>query len=738
MLYADIIVDISSKNLDKIFQYGVPPDLEDQVCVGMVVNVPFGKSDREVAGYVVGLTADPSWEAGKIKMIRSCRNSAETTESRLILLAVWMKSRYGSTMAQALRTVFPIKARMDAKEKKIIVLRASREKAEEFRGLWQKKNYRARIRLLEHMIQQGQADQGETLRLLGIGRNVVEALEKEGLVQVVSREQMRNPVDLPADARREVVLSVQQEQAVEEICQEWAGADRPCLLHGVTGSGKTQVYMELMGRTLRQGRQAIVLIPEISLTYQLVMGFYGRFGDQVSVIHSRLSQGEKYDQMKRAKAGEISIMIGPRSALFTPFPRLGLIVLDEEQEQAYKSEQAPRYHAREVAIHRGQLEGAHVVFGSATPSLATYYKCQRGEYRKCVLDSRYRQRPMPQVSIVDMREEIRAGNRSILSRKLQQEMEQRLEKREQVMLFLNRRGYLGFITCRSCGYVLKCPHCDVSLTDHNDGTSVCHYCGHTQRQQKTCPICGSSYIGGFHAGTQQIEEVVKKRFPASRILRMDHDTTRGKKGHWEILRAFQEREADILVGTQMIVKGHDMPGVTLVGALAADMSLFAADHASGERTFQLLTQAVGRSGRGETAGSAVIQTYQPEHYSITCAARQDYEGFYREEIGYRELMGYPPVSGMMGILGFGHDERQLDRAMGFIRQFISRLGAGRDAQVIGPTALAVGKVQDVYRRVIYVKEKEEDRLRKLKDQVEAYVQINEGFRGLQIQFDFHI
>lgn len=737
-LYADVVVDISSKNLDKVFQYEVPPDLEDRICVGVVVSVPFGQGDREVAGYVVALSAHPAWEDGKIKTIRSLKNSAETTEAKLIRLAAWMKQQYGSTMAQALRTVFPIKTRVNAREEKRILLQAPEDKARQTRDLWQKKNYRARVRLLDYMIQQRQADHGRTLRLLGIDKSVVDALEKAGLVRVVSQEQVRDPVDIPDTLGEQVRLSHPQMQAVEEICREWEEADRPCLLHGVTGSGKTQVYMELIDRVLRQGRQAIVLIPEISLTYQVVMGFYGRFRKQVSVIHSRLSQGEKYDQMKRAKAGEISIMVGPRSALFTPFSRLGLIVVDEEQEQAYKSEQVPRYHAREVAICRARLEKAHVVFGSATPSLDTYYKCQQGAYRKCVLDSRYQHRPLPQVSIVDMREEIRAGNRSILSRKLQDEMEQRLGKREQVMLFLNRRGYAGFITCRSCGYVVKCPHCDVSLADHANGTSVCHYCGYTQRQQKVCPQCGSPYIGGFQAGTQQIEAVVKKRFPSGRILRMDYDTTRRKKGHYEILRAFQDQEADILIGTQMIVKGHDMPNVTLVGVLAADLSLFAGDHTSSERTFQLLTQAVGRSGRGDAAGSAVIQTYQPEHYSIVCAARQDYESFYQQEIAYRELMDYPPASGMMGILGFGRDEQQLVKAMGFIRRFIIQASAGRECQVIGPAAPAVGKVQDVYRQVVYVKDKKKERLRKIKDQVEAYVQINSGFRELQIQFDFHI
>ncbi len=740
MLYADIVVDISHERLDRVFQYEVPAELEEEICVGMVVQVPFGRGDREISGYVVEITQNPSMDPDKIKKILSLKSSPETTESKLILLAAWMKRQYGGTMIQALRTVFPVKAKMKAKEQHTIVMRCSAEQAEQIGNLWRKKNYKARIRLLEYILQKKKADYGETLRLLGIGKTVVSALEEAGILQVVSSESQRSPLDFSTDISEsaEDILTSEQQQAVEEICREWDKEDRPCLLYGVTGSGKTRVYMELICRTLQAGRQAIVLIPEIALTYQVVMGFYEKFREQVSVLHSRLSSGEKYDQMKRAKAGEISIMVGPRSALFTPFPRLGLVIIDEEQEQAYKSEQAPRYHAREAAIYRGQLENAHVVFGSATPSLDTYYQCQQGRYRKCVMNARYHQRPMPQVSVVDMRQELKEGNRSILSRRLQGEIQRRLENREQVILFLNRRGYAGFITCRSCGHVLKCPHCDVSLAEHNNGTSVCHYCGYSQKKLTVCPQCGSPYIGGFKAGTQQIEEIVKERFPQGRILRMDYDTTRGKKGHWEILRAFREQEADILIGTQMIVKGHDIPNVTLVGILAADMSLHAGDYAGGERTFQLLTQAVGRAGRGEAAGSAVIQTYQPEHYSIVCAARQDYSGFYEKEIAYRELMAYPPASGMMGVLGFGRNEEQLAVAMEFIGKFIARADKGADYQVIGPTVPVIGKIQDVYRRILYVKARNPKNLRKLKDQIGAYVEINPGFRDLHIQFDFHI
>ena len=390
--------------------------------------------------------------------------------------------------------------------------------------------------------------------------------------------------------------------------------------------------MEMIARVIRDGKQAIVLIPEIALTYQTVMRFYKRFGERISILNSRMSNGERYDQMMRAKAGNIDVMIGPRSALFTPFPNLGLIVIDEEHEPTYKSEQIPRYHARETAIARAKLEGASVVLGSATPSLEAFYRSHvgkklsgtsmaDGEYREffgggweeeqyelLTLKNRSQKQSLPEVHVVDLREELKKGNRSIISEKLHELMEERLEKKQQIMLFINRRGYAGFVSCRNCGHVVKCQHCDVSLTSHRGGKLVCHYCGHEEQDISVCPECGSKHIGGFRVGTQQIEDLIKKEFPSARVLRMDMDTTKEKDGHEKILEQFASEDADILVGTQMIVKGHDFPNVTLVGILAADMSLYADDYRAGERTFQLLTQAAGRAGRGSEKGEVVIQT----------------------------------------------------------------------------------------------------------------------------------
>ena len=547
----------------------------------------------------------------------------------------------------------------------------------------------------------------------------------------------RNPIKERVEEWQPVIYTDEQQNAIDRFRADYLKGDRKTyLLHGVTGSGKTEVYMEMIARVIRDGKQAIVLIPEIALTYQTVMRFSKRFGNRISILNSRMTDAERYDQMMRAKNGAIDVMIGPRSALFTPFPNLGLIVIDEEHEPTYKSEQVPRYHARETAIERARLAGASVILGSATPSLEAFYRAGQGEYELLELRERSKKQDLPNVYTVDMREELKKGNRSIISQKLHELIEDRLEKNQQIMLFLNRRGYAGFVSCRSCGYVAKCPHCDVALSAHRGGKLVCHYCGYEEREQNICPECGSKHIGGFRAGTQQIEEIVKAEFPSARVLRMDMDTTKEKDGHQKILEIFSNEEADILIGTQMIVKGHDFPNVTLVGVLAADMSLYADDYRAGERTFQLLTQAAGRAGRGREKGEVVIQTYSPEHYAIVTASDQDYKAFYEEEIAYRQLMGYPPVEQLMVILTFGEDEALVETASTYLKQYAERVNQ-KNAVVIGPTSPYVGKVNDVYRKVIYIKHAEYGTLVHMKDKLEKYIEVNPGFQKLRIQFDFN-
>ena len=738
MIFADIIIDISSEKLDRSFQYRVPEELEKEIKVGMVVSIPFGNGNQLRKGYVTGLTREPKVDPARLKNICGISSAEETTESRLIALAAWMRENYGSTMIQALQTVLPIQEKMKAKEKRYLCLKISREEAEKLLEELEKTRFKARTRLLRELLKEPRLDVSYASKELGATTSVVKKMTEQGIISIEYEELLRNSLDTEKlRLEEELPLTPEQETAVREILREWEKeTPRPVLIDGVTGSGKTQVYMKLIETVLDQGQQAIILIPEIALTYQTVRRFYARFGEKVSVINSRQSQGERYDQFKRARRGEVQVMVGPRSALFTPFANLGLIVIDEEHESSYKSENSPRYHARETAVERARLEHARVVLGSATPSLEAYHKAMEGTYGLVKLQSRYQDRPMPLVSVVDLREELKAGNRSVLSRKLKEAMKDRLEKREQIILFLNRRGYAGFVSCRSCGQVMKCPHCDVSLSEHNNGRLLCHYCGYETVKPQACPVCGSPYIGGFKAGTQQIEKVVKEAFPGVRTLRMDFDTTRTKGSYEKILSAFALHEADVLIGTQMIVKGHDFPDVTLVGIVAADLSLNAEDYRCSERTFQLLCQAVGRGGRGNKPGEAVIQTYHPDHYSIQAAAVQDYEAFYQEEMSYRMLLDYPPASHMMAVLGSCPEEELLVQAMHYLELYIHRVYKEKDLHVIGPAYASVGKVKDIYRQVIYLKHEKQETLVRIKDQLEKYIEINSGFRKLYIQFDF--
>ena len=736
-LYANIIIDISHEKLDRTFQYRIPEKLLDQIHPGTPVEIPFGRSNRKIRGYVVEVTEEPEFAPERIKPVSHVIREGIPIEGQLIALAAWMRENFGGTMNQALKTVLPVKQKTTEKEQRLIWLKPDPTTAKSLLGELQRKHQTARARLLEALLEQSPLPYETVTQKLNITVSVIRAMQERELIRVESIRSWRNPLDQMKKQGTVVTLNPAQQQIVTGIENGWrSGDERPCLIHGVTGSGKTEVYMELIKSVLREGKQAIVLIPEIALTFQTVLRFYNHFGERVSILNSRMSPGERSDQFERAKRGLLDVMIGPRSALFTPFPNLGVIIIDEEHEAAYKSETVPRYHARETAIARGMLCGAHVVLGSATPSVESYDRAQQGQYRLFEMKERVSARPLPTVYTVDLREELRNGNRSILSDRLRKLMTDRLEKKEQIMLFLNRRGVAGFVSCRSCGEVIKCPHCDVSLNLHNDGNLVCHYCGYQQPMVKKCPSCGSSYVGGFKAGTQKIEQYVRQQFPSARVLRMDLDTTRKKGGYESILSAFSNQEADILIGTQMIVKGHDFPDVTLVGVIAADLSLNAEDYRCGERTFQLLCQAVGRCGRGMKAGEAVIQTYHPEHYSIQASAAQDYQTFYEEEMSYRMLLDYPPASHMLAILGSGENEEVLTQAMHYLELYIHRIYREKDLHVIGPAYAAIGKVKDIYRQVIYLKHKEYKTLVRIKDQMEKYIEINSGFRKIYIQFDF--
>lgn len=744
MTYANIIVNIAHDNLDKTFQYTVPSHLEGTVSVGDYVSIPFGKGNRQINGYVMELTDTPAFDPAKQKEILSIVKDADPVESKLLKLAAWMKERYGSTMITALKTVLPTRKKIRGQEKKTIILVPDADTAADQLRIFEQKHQTARARLLRELIREKELDYRLVTSKLNISPATLKLLEEMGILRIDSERVYRN-MKIEASDSMKPVLNPAQKKIADSILSDLKQNKRKTyLIRGITGSGKTEVYMEIIEAVISRGRQAIVLIPEIALTYQTVLRFYKRFGDRVSTLHSKLSEGERYDQFERAKKGEIDVMIGPRSALFTPFGNLGLIVIDEEHESTYKSENMPKYHAREVAEELARLHGASLILGSATPSLNSYYEAMQGNYQLFTLDQRAKEAHLPEVEITDLREELKKGNRSIFGTSLREQIFDRLEKNEQVMLFLNRRGYAGFVSCRSCGHVMTCPHCDVSLSEHRGGKLICHYCGYEQKSVTACPECGSKMIGGMRAGTQQIEEQIKKIFPQARVLRMDADTTKKKDSYEQILSAFANREADILVGTQMIVKGHDFPYVTLVGILAADLSLYANDYRASERTFQLLTQAAGRAGRGDRTGNVVIQTYQPEHYSIVYASKQDYEGFYTEEIAYRKLLGYPPVSHLLAILCESSEEEKAEAYARQISQVLKK--AIEDGQslsglteydiinLIGPADATVKKISDVYRQVLYLKAQDLQKLKAVKDLTEQYLEEHPDAK-IRVTFD---
>ena len=481
------------------------------------------------------------------------------------------------------------------------------------------------------------------------------------------------------------------------------------LLHGVTGSGKTEVYIKMAEEVIKRGKDVIVLVPEIALTFQTVARFSSYFQDSIAILNSKLSKGEKYREFVKVREGETHIMIGPRSALFAPFPNLGLIIIDEEHDISYKSEKTPKYHAREVAIERAGLEGASVVLGSATPSISSYRKAELGEYKLYSLKNRVKGATLPEVEIVDLREELRMGNRSIISNSLYEKLKNAFDRKEQAMLFINRRGYNSFVSCRECGEVVKCPRCDVSLSLHGNSKLMCHYCGYVQPMVNSCPKCNSKLIGGYGTGTEKLEEEINKLFPKVKTLRMDKDTTARKGAHGRIIAKFREGKADCLIGTQMIVKGHDFPKVTVVGNILADMGLFDTDYESAERTFDLITQAAGRAGRDKAQGNVVVQTYQPDNYAIKTAASQDYEAFYKYEMAYREMLRFPPVYELLGIMVSSGDEQlcsQLAEGMAKLIKEKAISDSRNDTSCIGPAEAVIYRINEIYRKVIYVKSKD--------------------------------
>ena len=757
--YALVIIDISRRGLDRPFSYRVPENLRDRVRAGSIVMVPFGKGNTLRKGYVAGFSDNTDVPDEKIKEIAETVEPArgytlEDDSEFYLRLAAWMKNRYGSTMATAMRTVLASRKTGTIRERRQIRLLMGREEAVRQLEVYEKKHQTARARLLRELLDAPVLPWSLVTERLHVSASAVNALKRAGIIEVEKVQELRNPVHVSPSTQTGMELSPAQRRIVETVIADFdrmqkagegaAPGEEPAppvsLIHGVTGSGKTEVYISIIRGICARGRQAIMLIPEISLTFQTLMRFYSHFGDRVSVVNSSLSEAERADQWERARRGEIDVIIGPRSALFTPFAKPGVIVIDEEHEHSYKNESMPKYQTREVAEQIARMHGAVLVLGSATPSLESYWRAQQGEIRLFRLQERLTGGSLPRVETVDMRAELQRGNKSMLSASLYEKIEDRLRRGQQSMLFINRRGYAGFVSCRSCGFVAKCPHCDVSLSLHGNGRLVCHYCGYERSAFRTCPECGSRYVLAMRAGTEKIEDALRETFPTARILRMDADTTRRKGSYEKILSAFSSEEADILLGTQMIVKGHDFPGVTLVGILMADLSLYGDDYRAAERTFQLLTQAAGRAGRGTEAGDVVIQTYQPDHYAIRHAANQDYEGFYREEIAYRRLLRYPPVAHMMAVQIQSEEEDAALRAANEIRLVLMKKNRA-GLQIIGPSEGSYRKLRGLFRFVIYLKSEKYDTLISCKDLIEEMEAADRRpggglFRQTEVQFDF--
>lgn len=748
--YADIIINISHEAIDRTFQYKIPDDLEGQIHIGMSVSIPFGAGNHLRHGYVTGLSDEPKIDESRIKEIASVSEKGIAIESSLIELAAFIKDHYGSTMINALKTVMPIKEKVRELKKREIHLLISDAEVDGLKAQYEKKHAKAKLRLLNELSEDKVIPYNLVTGKLNVSSQTINAMVKEGTVEVCEEGYYRNVLSKETgefiQSVKKEIPNEEQQTAIDTVLNDYKKGDTGTyLLKGITGSGKTLVYIEIIEHILLMGKQAIVLIPEIALTYQTVKRFRQRFGDRVTIMNSKLSKGEKYDQFEKAKKGDVSVIIGPRSALFAPFPNLGLIVIDEEHETTYKSDYPPKYHAREVAIKRAQMCNASVILGSATPSVESYFRANNGEYKLIELTKRANENAaLAKVTVVDLREELKHGNRSMFSNYLKEQIADRLSKKEQTMLFLNRRGYAGFVSCRSCGHVLKCPHCDVSLTVHYPKTSkeklMCHYCGYETKRPDKCPECGSKSLASFGVGTEKVEEKIKEMFPEARVLRMDMDTTKQKGAHEKILDAFANGQADILIGTQMIVKGHDFSGVTLVGSIVADTTLFENDYRAAEKTFDLLTQAAGRAGRGELHGEVVIQTYQPDHYCVQAAALQDYNRFYDDEKAYRSLLSYPPFSHMMAVFIESPDENITGNLAASLysqvgKDRISEEGE-RPVQKIGPCEAGIYKLMDQYRKVIYLKHKNIEELINVKDVLEKYIDDHEEFAKARVTFDF--
>lgn len=773
-MIAEVIVDVAAHPIDRPFDYAIPEHLQVLIEPGMRVKVPFG--NRKVLGFITAIKNTTEFDPTRLKPIHELMDVVPVLNEELLEMAKWMKKQTVCFEIDALQVMIPSALR--AKYEKRFVLNAPIEEiaeplrvyfgkrpfvraqdAVEVYGLLKKElekgtvvadtdisqqtavkkvrmihitdsldvleaievrpNARQQLKLMEYMKQNlGKSiESSQMQKEAGTTLPTIYSLVEKGAAFINNEELYRDP-KLQSEIERKHSLQLTEAQQIAFDAIDGAlNTSKTFLLHGITGSGKTEIYLQTIDQVLKDGKEAIMLVPEISLTPQMTLRFKERFGNLVAVLHSGLSAGEKYDEWRKIQRGEVKVVVGARSAIFAPFRNLGLIILDEEHESSYKQDDSPRYHARDMAIWRSQYHNCPVILGSATPSLESYARAQKGVYEILVLEQRAKNQPLPEVQIVDMREELRSGNRSMFSIPLAEAIRERLERKEQIVLFLNKRGYSSFVLCRDCGTVMQCPNCDISLTYHRSTEMMkCHYCGYDEPVPHTCPECESEHIRFFGTGTQKVEEELARLVPEARVLRMDVDTTRNKGAHEKILSAFGEGKADILLGTQMIAKGLDFPNITLVGVLSADTTLHLPDFRAAEKTYQLLTQVSGRAGRDVLPGTVIVQSYTPEHYAITLAKDQLYEPFYDREMAMRRASGYPPYYYVVNIQ-FTHED--LMTAAAYAEQSVRYLKEqlSSNTLIIGPSASLIARVNNRYRYQCLIKYKKEPKLAEVMQQL---------------------
>lgn len=693
-LYAEVIINSEALEIDRPFTYKVPEEFNNEIKIGQIVKVPFGKGNKTSEGFILNLKNDDNIKF-KTKNIAAILVKDPVIDEDDINLIEFLREKTLCKYIDAFRLLIPvgIMKGAKAKKKKVIVL-----KNEDLSNIKNPDGYKKIVEFFK--TNSGKYTKSELINEHSISQYKLNKLIENEVLSIEEESVFRyNDRVYNKDSAK--TLTIEQENIIREYINS---DDKMFLLKGVTGSGKTEVYMKLVERVLLEGKSAIILVPEIALTPQMIERFKGRFGVNVALFHSKLSDGERFDEWFRVKEGKAKVIVGARSAIFLHAKNLGLIIIDEEHENTYKSEQNPKYQTKEVAEYLSELKGCKVILGSATPSIETYYRALTGEMKLLELNSRVDNKPMPPMKVIDMRNELKGGNKSLFSRELFIAIQERLKRKEQIILFLNRRGFSTFVSCRSCGYVFKCDECDISMTYHKNGLLICHYCGKTKREPRECPKCHSKYVKFFGAGTQRVEEEVKKYFNNVRILRMDVDTTRDKHSYERIYNTFKNGEADILIGTQMVSKGLDFKNVTLVGILAADMSINIPDYRAAERTFQIITQVAGRAGRGDKQGEVLIQTYTPQHYSLQYAVNYDYEGFYEKEFTVRAMMKYPPFGKLLLINGTSKKEELLKNFMHKITMMIKPLVEScLDIEILGPIPCMISKVKENYRWQIVIK-----------------------------------